>query len=202
MARGPAKQFDPDHALHQAMNVFWTKGYADSGLQELLGAMGISRKSLYDTFGNKRQLYLRALERYTENFVGRTVQILDANGSPLNNIRRALEQFAVTRGKAISKGCFIGVGMAQSVADDQEMASVLRDHLLKIEDAFARTLERALEAGELGSGISPRDLARTLTATTQGLAMRRRVDQDPDVTQSIVRSTLAMLDALSVHSGT
>ena len=59
MSRGPVKQFDPDQALHQAMKGFWAKGHVGSGLNELLEAMGISRKSLYDTFcgSSKRELF-------------------------------------------------------------------------------------------------------------------------------------------------
>ncbi len=54
MSRGPAKQFDPHEALGKAMQLFWAKGYAATGLAELQEQMGIGRKSLYDTFGNKR----------------------------------------------------------------------------------------------------------------------------------------------------
>ena len=54
MARGPDKQFDPEIALDKAMQLFWAKGYAATGLNELLATMEIGRKSLYDTFGNKR----------------------------------------------------------------------------------------------------------------------------------------------------
>ena len=59
MSRGPDKQFDPEIALDKAMQLFWAKGYAATGLSELLETMGIGRKSLYDTFGNKRALYIK-----------------------------------------------------------------------------------------------------------------------------------------------
>ena len=64
MTRGPDKQFDPEEALGKAMELFWAKGYASTGLAELLEVMGIGRKSMYDTFGNKRQLYLKAYGRH------------------------------------------------------------------------------------------------------------------------------------------
>ena len=71
MARGPDKQFDPEIALDKAMQLFWAKGYSATGLTELLETMEIGRKSLYDTFGNKRALYIKALDRYSQTTVGK-----------------------------------------------------------------------------------------------------------------------------------
>jgi len=57
MSRGPEKQFDPEVALEKAMEVFWAQGYEAASLSQLLKCMEIGRKSLYDTFGNKRSLF-------------------------------------------------------------------------------------------------------------------------------------------------
>jgi TetR/AcrR family transcriptional repressor of nem operon len=65
MSRGSEKQFDPDIALAKAMEVFWARGYEAASLSKLLELMGIGKKSLYDTFGNKRSLFLKALDHYT-----------------------------------------------------------------------------------------------------------------------------------------
>ena len=59
VSKGPDKQFDPDEALEKAMQLFRANGYAATGMAELQTQMGIGRKSLYDTFGNKRQLFIR-----------------------------------------------------------------------------------------------------------------------------------------------
>ena len=202
MTRGPAKQFDPDQALHKAMKVFWAKGYVGSGLNELLGAMGISRKSLYDTFGSKRELFIRALDLYAEQIVGRIIEILDAKGPPLRNVRRALEYVEAANGKSVSSGCLIGVGMGQFRSDDPEIAAILRDHLQTLEDAYYRVLVRARKAGELSGQARPRDLARMLTATAQGFTLIRRVDENPAMSRSIIRATMATLDALRTASRT
>ena len=58
------KEFDPQLALGKAMNVFWSAGYEGASLDRLLKEMGISKQSLYDTFGDKRSLYLQALAYY------------------------------------------------------------------------------------------------------------------------------------------
>ncbi len=60
------KEFDPDQALDRAMELFWRKGYEATSVQDLVEHMGINRFSLYDTFGSKHELFMAALDRYSE----------------------------------------------------------------------------------------------------------------------------------------
>jgi len=64
MAR--AKEFDREKVLERAMHVFWARGYEATSLPELLDAMQIGRQSMYDTFGDKRALFIAALDRYID----------------------------------------------------------------------------------------------------------------------------------------
>ena len=61
-----AKEFDPEMVLDKAMDLFWTKGYEATSIKALVDHMGINRFSLYSTFGDKHQLFLRACDRYHE----------------------------------------------------------------------------------------------------------------------------------------
>lgn len=63
---GRPRGFDADEALEQAMLVFWKQGYEGASLTDLTNAMGITRKSMYAAFGNKEELFRKALARYTE----------------------------------------------------------------------------------------------------------------------------------------
>ena len=65
-ARGRPREFDADKALDRAMRVFWRKGFLSASLTDLTRAMRVSRPSLYAAFGNKEELFRRALERYFE----------------------------------------------------------------------------------------------------------------------------------------
>ncbi len=60
------KEFDQDEALQKAMEAFWARGYEATSMQDLVEHMGINRQSLYDTFGDKHSLFLKALDRYHE----------------------------------------------------------------------------------------------------------------------------------------
>ena len=87
---GRPREFKEQEALSQAMEVFWHKGYEGTSVQDLLEGMGINRGSMYDTFGDKRTLFLKAVEYYRSHVVSRLVAKLAVPGSPLGNIRRTL----------------------------------------------------------------------------------------------------------------
>ena len=99
MTRGPRKQFDPTVALDRAMRLFWARGYAATGLAELLDAMEIGRKSLYDTFGNKRRLFLSCLDRYSATVLDGITEVLCRDGPPLENVRRTLAYIVRQNGR-------------------------------------------------------------------------------------------------------
>ena len=194
MSKGPDKQFDVDAALDTAMHLFWVKGYAATGIAEIQERMGIGRKSLYDTFGNKRQLFMKALQRYSDVAVTVVFSELGGEGTPLENIRRFLHMHLVCSISLGSKGCLLGVAMAQCPPDDAEMAEILRSYMRGIEEALYKVLVRAQEAGELDAGTNIRDLARLFMATLQGLALLARIETDPNVLKSIVDASLSVLE--------
>ncbi|MCZ6684287.1 MAG: helix-turn-helix domain containing protein [Planctomycetota bacterium] len=194
MSRGPDKQFDPHEALEKAMQLFWAKGYAATGLAELQEHMGIGRKSLYDTFGNKRQLFIKALQLYSDSVVRQIFSELNRDGSPLGNIRRLMRTLQQRNSMPQSMGCMLGVSMAQCRTNDEEMAEVLRHHIKGIEEAFYKTFKRARDAGELHGNTNIRDLARLYMGIGQGLALIGRVQDAPAVPRSIVNAALATLE--------
>ncbi len=194
MSRGPDKQFNPDEALGKAMELFWANGFTATGMTELQEQMGIGRKSLYDTFGNKRQLFIKSLQLYSDNVVRELFKQLKKEGSPLANVRRLMRTIQRQHSKPDSKGCLLGVNMAHFRSDDAEMADVLRRHIKAVEDAYYKAFKRAQEAGELDSNTDIRDLARLFMGIHQGLALIGRVQVAPAVPRSIVNAALAMLD--------
>ena len=84
------REFDRDEVLDRAMRVFWEKGYAATSTDDLLAAMNIGRQSLYNAFGDKRRLYLEALERYQANSTSGHLGRLNGAASPLAGIEALL----------------------------------------------------------------------------------------------------------------
>ncbi len=188
---GPPKQFDPERTLERARDLFWRRGFDGTGLSALEGELGIGRKSLYDTFGNKRALYLASLEHYGGSVIAAICEGLERpSASAFGNLERVLGKLARHHGSGESLGCLLGVGLAQAQRADSEVVAALRRGLALLEEAFARTLQRALDAGELRPSVRPRDAARQLVAFVQGLALLGRIADSPVVLRGAVDATL------------
>jgi TetR/AcrR family transcriptional regulator, transcriptional repressor for nem operon len=193
MSRGPEKQFDPEVALSKAMEVFWARGYEAASLSELLEHMRIGKKSLYDTFGNKRSLFLKALDYYAETNVKPMRDQLLSPGSPLANLEQVLQTLQQQHSVPGSRGCMLGTNIADFDTDEPEVASILRRHLQGLEDAYCTVIERAQKAGEISPAFNSRYLARLLLCTTQGLALLGRISDDASLLYGTVEAILALL---------
>ncbi len=195
MTRGPDKQFDPEIALDKAMQLFWARGYAATGLNELLETMQIGRKSLYDTFGNKRALYIRSLDRYSQTIVSEIYRRLNDPGRPaLENVRAVMRDIAAINSEPMSPGCLLGVSMAQFRTDDAEMAGVLRKHMQRVENAYHKALARAQAEGDLKPTTNVRNLARLFMSAHQGMVLIGRVTETHELPRGIVDGLLAVLE--------
>jgi TetR/AcrR family transcriptional repressor of nem operon len=190
MKRGPEKQFDPDVALSQAMEVFWARGYEAASLSELFAAMGIGKKSLYDTFGNKRSLFLKCLEHYAATSLtcleGR---LCAADGKPvIPKIRTLLEEWRKASACSGSKGCMLGNNIADFDTSDPEVSGIMQRHLETIEDAFAKALAAAQDRGETSLSDTPRNVARAFVCLGQGAALISRVTDCGKATDGAIRA--------------
>lgn len=173
MSPGPQKQFDRTETLEKAMHVFWQHGYEGTSLSQLLAEMGIGKKSLYDTYGNKRQLFLQALDHYGRQSLSQVKEKLNGPGSPLDNVAALFQGFQSQE----CRGCFYGTNMADFDLTDGEMSERFCHHLKAFEDALVETLERSKSQGELRDSASPREIAQMLNCLTQGMALVGRVGQ-------------------------
>ena len=194
MTRGPSKQFDTDTALAKAMEVFWAHGYEATSLSELLKNMRIGKKSLYDTFGNKRSLFLKTLEYYANILIKDMQERLLAEGSPLENLEALLRHWQVMHSQLGSHGCMFGTNIADFSTDDKEVSKVMRAYLQEMEDTFMATLTRAQKVGELKPEANIRNLARLLLCTAQGMALLGRVMESDTVLEGTVTAAITALE--------
>jgi TetR/AcrR family transcriptional repressor of nem operon len=194
MTRGPDKQFDPNEVLEKAMNLFWANGYSGTAMSEIQAEMGIGRKSLYDTFGCKRDLYVKALEKYGQFSSSMYIGALNGDGSALEQIQALMRNIADMNAEPDSLGCMLGVCSAEIGHSDPEIAEIAQKHLGVIEEAFFKAFERAKQTGEIGVGIDSRDLARMFAALVQGIAVTGRTNMNPKAPHSVVETALGLLN--------
>lgn len=190
MKPGPEKQFDPEQALEAAMDVFRARGYEAASLTELTAAMGIGKKSLYDTFGNKRALFLQSIELYAVTNTNAIRECLLTNPSPVTGFRKLLSNWKELHNKPGSQGCMLGTNMADFDANDREIADILNAKLKAIEDVFCEALNKAITKGEVSKRLDPRQTAQMLICLTQGFALIGRIQEQSDQVASALDAAL------------
>jgi TetR/AcrR family transcriptional repressor of nem operon len=164
------KEFDPDEALDKAMQVFWHKGYEATSMEDLLSAMDLNRGSLYDTFGDKRQLFLKVIDRYCAGFLGEKFALLNQPGPALPTLRRFIH--TMIEGALADpqrRGCLIANSVMELAPHEGDIRDKLAQALNMAEEAFFTVLRRAQDQGELAKGGDPRALAQFLTTMLQGM---------------------------------
>ena len=194
MKAGRPRTFDEIEVIARAMDVFWLKGYAATGLTELLECMGISRQSLYDTFGNKRGLFLRVIDHYRSTQLSPALGLLEREGSHIDNVKAVVHFFEELALDASCRGCLIANTLVELGPKDDEIEKLLRETLSLLEDSFRRSLEEAQAKGELATYKSPTKIARALTNATIGLAVTGKLKMNPADVHDIYDGTLSMLD--------
>lgn len=188
------KEFDRDKALQGAIALFSEKGYAGASTAELLGAMGIGRQSMYDTFGDKRGLYLAALERYSSENIALFVREMTLSDSPLEGLRLALSGFA-QRSTTGQSGC-LGIGAVLEWGRCDAEVTALTDQAGAAQTvAVTRQLAQAREAGELGADVEVDAGVSFVAAAVAGIRVMARAGVQAATLEQIVELTIRALKA-------
>jgi len=171
-ARGRPREFCVDHALAEALRVFWTKGYEGASLTDLTEAMGITRPSLYAAFGNKESLFRKALDLYEREkmaYLNEGLAQPTARQVAETMLRGALENVA---GEGEPHGC---MRVIASVACGPAAQS-LHDEIIQRTDIFKQMMvsrfERAKDEGDLPAHIDALGLTGVLVAWLQGISIQ------------------------------
>ncbi|MEU0806081.1 TetR/AcrR family transcriptional regulator [Streptomyces sp. NPDC005970] len=194
MAR--TKEFDPDAALQSALELFWRRGYEATSMADLVEHLGIGRASIYATFGNKHELYLKALDRYAETRDPRLLDALSQPGPALPAVRALVRRFAAEAAspEERSRGCFITNSAAELAPHDPVVARRVEISWEHVETPLYAALVRARAQGELPGDRDPRTLARMLFVLMQGLRVVGKASQDPARVRDAAEQALALLD--------
>ena len=187
------KEFDPDAVLDRAMEQFWEEGYERTSVQDLVDATGLSRSSLYETFGSKHDLYVAALDRYRDRETHELIDRLDDGKSPLTCIRQVFEQAGEACSDEDGRGCFVVNATVERARSDEDISRRTVASLQGMENAFAMAVRRGQNAGEIDESLDPVAGGRFLANAYRGLNVTSRLRPDPAVLSDVIDSTLSVL---------
>jgi len=190
--KGRPREFCVEQALAAALRVFWQHGYEGASMAELTAEMGITKPSLYAAFGNKEQLFHKALDLYEREKLAYMTTALDAptaRGVAERLMHGALD---MQLNPGDPKGC---LGVISSTACGVEAESIKADVVARrasSERALIQRFERAKAEGDLPDGLAPEALVRYLVALMQGLAVQAGSGATGEQLQQLVETSLAV----------
>lgn len=188
------RAFDPAEALNRAVDLFSSKGYSNTSMDDLVNATGVSRYGLYGTFGNKRELFEKALETYADRMGRRSFLRLMEPDASLADIRRIFdERIEALTGCMDGPGCLLTHTSMELAPRDREIQGVLQRFMKRMARAFAMGLEAAKEQGELPASLDVKAGGELLIGAMFGLVVLARSGFPRDTLERFVDSTLAAL---------
>lgn len=193
MARPRA--FDEATALQKALETFWHRGYSATSMEDLVAGTGLSRASLYATFGDKHALFVRALREYQQQaYQTLTALAADPTVPALGHVRQVLELTAgLCRADAGQRGCFMVNTTTELVPHDPEVQALAAHYQQFLETLLAAILHRGQQRGEVRSTAAPQAQARLLVSVLNGMRVMAKANADPQLLRDVTETALLAL---------
>jgi len=191
---GRPRMFDADVVVERAMQAFWTLGYANASPAALAEATGVAKGSLYNTFGSKRDLFERALERYDRLGAEVTAELLARPGTTVECLRAFLyDSVDADLARTVRRGCLAVNTAVELAGHDPEIAAAVRRAVERTMDALEARIARGVRDGDVRPGLDPRQTAEYVMNTLAGLRVMTRAYDAPTL-HRIVDTALLVLD--------
>jgi len=195
VAAGRPREFDVDEAIESAMQVFWSGGYNGTSLPDLIAGTGLSRGSLYKAFGDKRGLFLLALDRYAASSGDRLSATLRERGDAKVVIRKALLRYAeLSIGIAGQRGCLLLATATELIPHDAEVAQRASRMFAGVQNLFSDAIERGKNAGEIKKMVDSAVLAQFLLCFIQGMRAVGKTGLTKVEAKSMIDCAMTLLD--------
>ncbi|MBU8688922.1 TetR/AcrR family transcriptional regulator [Priestia megaterium] len=190
MARN--KEFDEKEALRRAMELFWRQGYEKTSMQDLVNYMGVHRRSIYDTFGDKHTLFIRALSHYVEVMDVRFKSNITSELTVKQAIRKVFEMVIYPIDKQ-PKGCLTVNTAVELSLLDQEVAEKITETFIKTETLLFDLLKHGQEQGEIPEHYDIKGLSKFIHNSLVGIRVLAKTTNDKKELETIIDMNLSAL---------
>lgn len=181
------REFNREEAVEGALGLFWQKGFASASTNDLLKAMNIGRQSLYNTFGDKRQLHLQALESYCARSISGHVATLEHASSPLAGIQAVLFSLIQDDNAARARGC-MGVNSVCEFGDsDPDIVKIRARFAGILQERLIAAIKQGQAIGEIDPSMKAADTATFIQMTLSGIQISARAGADAKTLRSMAR---------------
>lgn len=176
------REFDPEQALDRALHLFWEKGYAHTSMRDLVEATGVAPAGLYAAFGDKKSLYVKALQKYRDEYFDRMIAELLQDDAVPSDISLVFDNIG-SRMQTLKRGigCLWTNGAAEFGGSEPDLVELFQWNALRLDKEFQRVLSRAAHRGEWMSAFSPSEASAQLVTLFHGILVLARGKADPDL---------------------
>lgn len=188
-------EYDSGAVKRNLMSLFWTKGYAETSLTDLEAASGLNRRQLYNGIGDKRAMFLQALDDFSDVAGQEFLAPLEGDQAGLDDIEGLLREFLHLAADAAEPiGCMVCSTSQEEIAADKDVAKRINAYFERIRSAYANALTRANDRGALRLDQQGLD-ARTdaLVGTHVALCILARAGRPHDQLTRMVEQALSDL---------
>jgi len=187
------KSFDPEAVLCKAMGVFWEKGYDAASISDLTAAMGINRFSLYDTFGDKHTLYIKALDSYFQSVVEPVLERVRAMDSIEDLEAHFVGVVEFHQSRESTPCCMIQKTAVSMASGDDAARDRVQQTRARFREAFEEVLRRLKDKGEIAEDVAVADAAMLLMTMQTGLVSSSAVPLPAEEATAAVRLLIGRL---------
>ena len=196
--RGRPRSFDTDEVLDRVRDTFWRYGYAGTSMDQLSAATGLHKPSLYGAFGDKKKLYLAALDNYLADV---RAEFAEAFAVPdLFESLRAMTEWSIDKfmGKdETGPGCFMMHTAMPEASEDPEISRVVRESMDSLDRALVRRFEKAIEAGQISAEADPHSLAMVMVANHYEISGRARAGYSRAELRALADRAIGLVRAMA-----
>lgn len=187
-------EFNEKEAIEKAMDVFWKKGYNGASMRELTDAMGINSSSLYNTIGDKHELFVRCIKNYTESRMADAIKSVDGNKSPLKTIIAFINTSVNTI--IYGKNSCLAIKTTFEIANnDQSIQTILKADSDFTNALILSLVKKAIIKGEISKDIDPEMLTDFIVSSFTGWHESFIINQDQKRIRKMEKFLISQISA-------
>ncbi len=188
------KLFDENEVLFKAMNLFWKQGYSATSVQDLVSNLGINRASLYDTFGDKDQLFKKSFELYRKTNTEGLIRFFESRPNVKSGFS---ELFDIAINEAVldkdNKGCFVVNTTTELIPNDESLLKILEDNKRDFVKIFYEYLKKGQEKGQLNTNQDLKSIATLFYTIYNGIRVVSKIRPNKKELSDSIGLSLSLL---------
>jgi TetR/AcrR family transcriptional repressor of nem operon len=186
-------EFDRETALNNAMLLFWSQGYFNTSFQDIVVELELSRSSIYNSFTDKRSLFIESLKHYIDKESKSLIETLSKLPPNQTSLKKILEQVVFKNLTETPSGCLVVNSVIEFANHDKEIKQIIEGNVIQVISAFSDFMKAGQSLGNFNTGVKPEALASLLFHQLTALRVTSKVIADKSFFQNTINTFIQLL---------